>query len=195
MRPSPTCRQPIRTEACSSGRALRFVFLAALSGTVLLLLGCGGAGQRAVLGNLRMNVPTNWHVRHVQESCANFGSGILLADLAQRRLSAIKHKKLAGLPSGSCTTGWDLSRLGAKYALVSIDAGVLPFRVSPSRFPLAPRGFHVASDTCQCSARSGPISAGSKTYFFRMWLGEHASAIEREQLADLVRSIALVRGG
>jgi len=139
------------------------------------------------LGNLTTLVPATWRVRHVRERCGQFGAGVLVGDLTLRQLRSIHHPAFPG----GCTTRWDLSGLGAKYAVVSLDIGPFPVPVPVSRFPLNPRKFGVATDgTCRCSVRFHELAVGPTTYLLRAWLGVDASAMERKEFNEVLRSIA-----
>ena len=179
--------------------ARQLVLLTAISSCVLLLLGCGaGRGhpphkRAALLGNLTMSVPAGWHLRRLQFDCGLHVQGpqIVLADLTEPRLRSMHH---VGIGPGSCTTQWDMSGLGARYAMIDIDTAGLGFlRLGSSSpltsFPLRPRQFRFADETCECSLRSGAIFTNREDYLIRMWLGANASASERNQLVGLVRSI------
>jgi hypothetical protein len=148
--------------------------------------------RTVLLGNLTMRIPVGWHVRRVKEDCADaYGPGVLVGDVTQRRLREISHPRIVN----GCSTQWNMSRLGEKYAVVAIDAGVgFPSPIPPSAFPLGLNGFGLAPPTmCHCAIRSSAVNAGRLDYDFRTYLGVDASATERSQLAAVIRSVRPTR--
>ncbi len=142
-------------------------------------------------GDLSLRVPTNWRLRHVQDSCADGATGVLVSDLSESLTRSIHHPSVVS----GCSTEWDLSRLGAKYAVISLDNSGPPFPVPPNRFPLEPSGLFAApSDLCHCSIWSRYLAINRATYYVRAYVGRNASASERKEYAALIRSIAPVRG-
>jgi hypothetical protein len=138
------------------------------------------------LGNLTVRVPPTWHVRRIEENCSDSESGVLLTDLTPRQLRSIRHPSIRH----GCTTQWAMSRLGGRYAVVSLDEAEFPMLLRPSSFPLKMSRLGAVPYDCHCSLRYGAIAAYPQTYDLRTYLGKNASPTERRQFAALIRSIA-----
>jgi hypothetical protein len=147
------------------------------------------------LGDLRMNVPALWSVRRLDYRCLRLGAGVLVSNLDRTALAAVR-RDLEDLPPGSCTNVWDVSALPPSFLMLDVSQFRPPVSVPKTRFPLSESFFVPSGVTdargrplaCRCSARSNLISAG-KTYDVRIWIGDHASEVDRRRMACLVASI------
>ena len=185
--------------------------LVATVGAAVLLsasAGCGGAASdhsrpaaqqvtSAEIGNLRMSVPPPWSVRRLEDRCARLGAGVLVSNLDEAALGALR-RDLHNLPPGSCTNGWDLTMVPATFVMVDVSQFALPGKVPEAQFPLS-ESFLVPSvyessfgfpiHRCHCSFRSNDIAYGGESYDVRIWVGDGASETDRQRSACVIASI------
>jgi hypothetical protein len=145
-----------------------------------------------------MSVPPLWSVRRLEDRCARLGVGVLVSNLDEAALGALR-RDLANLPPDSCTNGWDLRTVPATFVMLDVSQFALPGKVPQAQFPLSESFFMPsvynsgAGDFhgCHCSFRSNDISNRDTvdTYDIRIWVGDGASETDRQRLACVVASI------
>jgi hypothetical protein len=199
-------REPKHAEAQGWRRPLPR--LVATVGVALLLsgsAGCGGAASdhrrpapqqatTAEIGNLRMSVPPLWSVRRLEDRCARSGTGVLISNLDQVALRALR-RDIHGLPPGSCTNGWDLTTVPAAFELLDVSEFRWPDKVPETHFPVSEKFFLPSlyesqpGYGCHCSFRSNAISYGRHTYNVRIWVGDGALDSDQQGIACVIASI------
>jgi hypothetical protein len=148
----------------------------------------------AEIGNLRMSVPPLWSVRRLEDRCGRLGTGVLISNLDEADLSAL-HRDLGNLPPGSCTNGWDLTKVPAAFELMDVSQLSWPGKFPKTQFPVSEDFFLPSvyeSDShhgCQCSFRTNALSYRGHRFIVRIWVGDGASETDRQVIACIIASI------
>lgn len=196
-----------KTEGRRAGDVRRWLprLTAAIGAAAVLVVsvGCGrgfvsdesraaGEPPTADVGNLRLSVPTPWAVRALADTCHRLGAGILVSNLDQTTLAALR-RDLGSLPPGSlpgsCTNAWDLTAIPATFVMLDVSQFDLPGRFPQTQFPVSEEFFPPSALDCSCTFRSNFIANEGTTYNVRIWVGDEASDTDRKRMACVIASI------
>jgi hypothetical protein len=155
------------------------------------------------VGDLQLEVPEEWSTRELPRECGRLGPGVLIANVETdgiQRYDDDLSGEGDGLTNVCCTTAWDLRDASRGAALVDISefpdhVPVVPnTRPTTSDFPVELeeemyRSAVTREPLCRCDFRHGIAYVDAKPLAIRVWVGEDASAADREAADALVASI------